>query len=230
MQDSAIRRWPFRAPTPRFSLRALLTGVALAAVLVQLGQLGWHRFVRYCEGRQYASLQASKNWPIESRESFVIDEGRGTPDDFVILVRRGDTFGCFIPRNQFKKGESVEYEWYYRTDGLGRFSANDPQVQSGRGFAGPYISGSGQSLHITFGPFSIPWSGNGAGWGFVYFDYNPVPADRSAPDVLRICSTDIKSLNLIDARDAHWLYKSHRGDPGLPGDKSAVPPHALRTE
>jgi hypothetical protein len=37
--------------------------------------------------------------------------------------------------------------------------------------------------------------------------------DRSAQGVLRICSTGIKSLNLIDARDARWLYKSHREDP-----------------
>jgi hypothetical protein len=214
----------------RYRLRTLLIGVALAAVLVHVGQLGWHRYIRYREARQYASLQSAKKWPIAELSSFVIDEGRGVPDDFVILVRSGDTFGCFIPRNQFKKGESVEYEWYYRTDGLGRFSANDPQVQSGRGFAGPYVPGSGQSLTITFGPFSIPWSGNDPGWGFVYFDYNPVPPDRSAPDVLRICSTDNKSLNLIDARDPRWLYKSHRQDAGLAGDKSANRPPASRPD
>jgi hypothetical protein len=85
--------------------------------------------------------------PIDSLQSFVIDEGPGVPDDFAILVRQANTFGCFIPRNQ--KGESVEYDWYYRTDGLGRFDTSDPKVQSGHGFAGPYVSGSGQSVMIT---------------------------------------------------------------------------------
>jgi hypothetical protein len=230
MHDSPGRLCLFRVPMPRYSVRTLLIGVTLAAVLIHLGQLGWHRFIRYAEARQYSSLHAAKKWPIASLDSFVIDNGRGVPDDYVILVRRADTFGCFVPRNQFQKGESVEYEWYYRTDGLGRFSANDPQLQSGRGFAGPYVPGSGQSLTITFGPFSIPWSGNGPGWGFVYFDYNPVPRDRSAPDVLRICSTDVKSLNLIDARDARWLYKSHRDDHGLHGDQSANRPLPSRMD
>ena len=228
MQESPARRSMFRALIPRYSVRALLIGVALTAVLVQLGQLGWRRFIHYREARQYATLQAAKNWPIAQLKSFSIDEGRGVPDDFVILVRRGSTFGCFIPRNQFKKGESVEYDWYYRTDGLGRFSPNDPQVKSGHAFAGPYVSGSGQSVLITFGPFTVPWSGNGLGWGFIYFDYNPDPPDRSGPDVLRICSTDIKSLNLIDARDARWTYKSHREDPGLPGNQDANTPATSR--
>ena len=224
MEESPARRSKFRYVVPRFSLRALLIAVALTAVLIPLGQLGWLQWVRYNEAGQYATLQAAKKWPIASLESFVIDEGRGAPDDFAILVRRGNTFGCFIPRNQFKKGESVEYDWYYRTDGLGRFSPNDPAVQSGRGFAGPYVPGIGQSLIITFGPFKIPWSGNGPGWGFIYFDYNPDPPDRSGPDVLRICSTDIKSLNLIDARNARWMYKSHRDDPGVLGDEDIVTP------
>ena len=58
---------------------------------------------------------------------------------------------------------------------------------SGHGFTGPYIPGSGQSLTISFGPFNIASSGHGTGWGFVYFDYNPVPPDRShrrAPHLL----------------------------------------------
>ncbi len=210
----------FRGLVPRYSLRALLVGVALTAALIPIGQIGWRRFARYSEVRQYATLQASRTWPVASLQSFVIDEGRGVPDDFAILVRQGNTFGCFIPRNQFKRGESVEYDWYYRTDGLGRFDPSDPQVQSGRGFAGPYVFGS-ESVMITFGPFTIPWSGGGPGWGFIYFDYNPDPPDRSAPDVLRICSTDIKSLTLIDGRDGHWIYKSHREDRGLAGNQPA---------
>jgi hypothetical protein len=228
MHESPTRPWRLRARVPRYSLRVLLVCVALTAVMVQLGQLGWRRVLLYREVRQYSTLQAAKKWPIASLQSFVIDEGRGVPDDFAILVRQANTFGCFIPRNQFKKGESVEYDWYYRTDGLGRFDTSDPKVQSGHGFAGPYVSGSGQSVIITFGPFRIPWSGSGPGWEFIYFDYNPDPPDRSAPDILRICSTAFKSLNLISARDARWTYKSHCNDPGLPGNQDVSMPARAR--
>jgi hypothetical protein len=210
-----------RVLTPRYSLRTLLILIALSSLAVHFGPPLWQRYVRYTQARQYASLQATKDWPPGSPKSFAIDDGRGIPDDFVILVRRGDTFGCFIPHNQCQKGESVEYEWFYRTDGGGRLTAHDEHVESGHGFAGPYVTGSGQSLSITFGPFSIPWSGHGKGWGFAYYDYNPVPRDRSAPDVLRICSTKIKNPSLLDARDARWLYKSCREDAGLPGNQAA---------
>jgi hypothetical protein len=77
-------------------------------------------------------------------------------------------------------------------------------------------------LAVKFGPFEIPWSGNDLGWGYIYFDYNPDPPDRSGHDVLRICSTDVKTLELIDARDAQWNYKSHRDDPGVRGDQEIV--------
>lgn len=207
-----------RMISPRFGLRALFILVAVLAVLLSIAPSAWNRFVRYRETRQYASLQSTMQWPIASLESFVIDEGRGVPDDFAILVRQGNTFGLFIPRNQFKNGEAADCDWYYRTDGLGRFSTDDPHVKSGRSSTGLYVSGGG-SLEIKFGPFTIPWSGNGPGWGYVYFDYNPDPPDRSAPDVLRICSTDIKSVRLIDARDAKWIYKSHRHDDGIRGDQ-----------
>ena len=221
MQGPHADHPPPHVLTPRYSLRSLLIAVTIAAVLVQIGPFAWRRFLGLREAGQNANLQAAKTWPSSSLKSYVIDEGRGVPDDFVVLVRRGDTFGCFIPRNQNQRGESAEYEWYYRTDGQGRFAPSDPQVKSGHGLTGPYISGSGKSLNITFGPFEIPWSGHGPGWGFVYFDYNPVPPDRSAPDVLRICSTNIKSLHLLDARDPRWLYKPHRQDVGLHGNESA---------
>jgi hypothetical protein len=222
MQASQTPRSRFRIPVPRFSLRGLMIGAAVIAVLVEVGHLAWPRLLRYREGRQYASLQSTKQWQM-STGSFAIDDGRGIPDGFVILVRRGNTFGCFIPRNQNKKGESVEYDWYFRTDGRGRFDPEDPQVNSGHSFAGPYVPGIGHSVVIEFGPFSIPWSGHAPGWGYVYYDYNPDPPDRTAPDVLRISSTDIKSLDLINARDRRWIYKSHRTDVGLRGNEDATP-------
>ena len=207
--------------TARFSLRALLVAVAVAAGLLHFGRIGWRRYVVREETRQYSDLQATKKWPEASLQSFVIDEGRGVPDDFVVLVRSGNTFGCFVPRNQGKKGESAEYDWYYRTDGIGQFNSKDPNVKSGHSFTGMYQP-SGESLKIKFGPFEIPWSGNETGWGFVYFDYNPDPPDRSGPDVLRICATNMKTLAYVDACDPRWVYKSHRQDVGLRGDENAM--------
>jgi hypothetical protein len=207
------------ARLPRFGLRSLLLAVVIVAVLVQVVPLVWRRYVAYRHAREYATMQAAKKWPISSRESFAIDQGRGIPDDYVILVRRGDLFGCFIPRNQFKKGESVEIEWYFRGDGVGYFNSDDPNVHSGRSFVGPYIPGIGQSLAIKFGPFEIPWSGNERGWGFIYYDYNP--PDRAAADILRISATDVKTLEYLDARDPKWIYKAYPGDQGLAGDQSS---------
>ena len=171
----------FRGLVPRYSLRTLLVGMALTAALIPIVQLGWPILSAIARPANTPASKLCGNGLLLLVSLSVTDDGRGVPDDFVILVRRGNTFGCFIPRNQYKKGESVEYDWYYRTDGLGRFRSDDPQVQSGHGFAGPYVSGSGQSVVIAFGPFKIPWSGSGAGRGFVYYDYNPDPPDRSAP-------------------------------------------------
>ncbi len=205
----------------RFSLRALLVAVALTAILIPLGQRAYRSYVHSRDAKAYALLQSTKTWGPPSDQSFAIDHGRGVPNDYIILVRSGNTFGCFIPRNQYKQGESAEYDWFYRTDGLGTFDPADPHVKSGHDFTGVYVFGSGDTLRIKFGPFNIPWSGNGTDWGFVYYEYNPDPPDRSGPSVLRICSTDSKSVLLIDAREPHWLYKSHSDDPGLRGNEDA---------
>ena len=221
------RSW-FRLPAPRFSLRALLGAVLLIGVAIPLGQRAWRRYVAYRDARQYAAMQNAKNWQL-GRPGRAIDGGRGIPDDYVILVRRGNTFGCFNPRNQFKRGESVEYDWYYRADGGGKFDPGDPNVKSGHGFSGVYVPGSGQMLAVSFGPFEIEWSGGGPGWGFLYHDVGALA--RMAPPplgVLRICTTDVKDVKLIDARDPRWIYKCARADPGMAGDKDAgewgVPP------
>ena len=38
-------------------------------------------------------------------------------DGFVILVRKGDVFGAFIPQKQWEKQETAQFKWYFRTDG-----------------------------------------------------------------------------------------------------------------
>ncbi len=234
MSESPLRRSRWHALIPRFSLRALLVAVLLIAISIPLGQRAWRRYVEYRDAQQYAAMQDAKKWPPGQPNSVSIDDGRGIPNDYVILVRSGKTFGCFVPRNQYKRGESLEYEWYYRTDGGGKFDPRDPNVKSGHSFSGVYVSGGG-ILRVKFGPFAIEWSGNGPGWGFLYYDGNNVSPDSrglvAAPrGALRICSTDVKDLGLIDARDARWIYKYGRRDPGLAGDKDEGDAVAPQTE
>ena len=47
------------------------------------------------------------------------------------------------------------------------------------------------------------------------------PRRRGQDDVVRICTTDVKDVRLIDARDPRWIYKCAPNDPGLAGDKDA---------
>jgi hypothetical protein len=201
MSESSNARFP-----RRYSLRALLMLMLLAAVLIPVGQRLWRQHVMRRDRQTYVTLQDTKVEQVEKARaqlqeglSTVIDGARPIPDDFVVLVRQGDTFGCFIPRNQFKKGESLEYDWYYRTDGQARFAADSPNLVAGHSFAGPYVSG--KMVYVTFGPLSIQWSGNGPGWGFLYYDSN-------SPAPVGICSTDQRVVDYIDGKDPKWDYKS----------------------
>jgi hypothetical protein len=222
---------------PRFSLRALLLGVFVVAVLIQIGGFAWRKFIRYREAREYHVLQAPKSSMVEanlraaangSHKSSAIDYGRPIPDGFVILVRRGNLFGCFIPRKQHQRGESLEYDWYYRTDGLGRFDTDQSSVKHGHSFAGPYKPGSGQLVTIKFGPFAVEWSGHGPDWGFLYYDddicVDPVPTDQ-----LRICATNHKSVEFLDGKSNEWIYKAYLVDPGVPGNIDCNAPVARRS-
>src|SRR5262245_20395213 len=106
------RRPRFRLRAPRFSLRALLVAVLLIAVAIPVGQCAWRRYVIYRDAQRYAALRAARTWNTGGSGSSAIDDSRGVPDDYIILVRTGNTFGCFIPRKQNQRGESTEYDWY----------------------------------------------------------------------------------------------------------------------
>jgi hypothetical protein len=231
MSQTPAPRPRLLALVPRFGLRTLFVAVFVIAALVEIGLVTWPKLVRYFESRQYAALQAGKQpFVLEQRRrqaadgshSSTVDDGRPIPDGFAVLVRQGDTFGCFIPRNQWKKGESLEYDWYYRSDGLGPFSTDDPNVQSGHSFAGPYVSGQGP-VKVKFGPFDLEWSGNEPGWGYVYYcgDFS---GNARAPDLTRICTTTYKTVRYLNARSAEWLYKANADDPGLRGDADPAEP------
>jgi len=225
MDQPPSRRIRWFVGIPRFGLRTLFIAILVIAAITALAIVIRPRFIRFIECRQYATLQKAREpfvlqwrdnhakigFPVDS-----VDNSRQVPDGFVILVRRGNTFGCFIPRNQRKKGESLEYDWYYRTDALGKFSTVDPDVHQGHSFAGPYIRGQGL-VTVNFGPFKIEWSSDDPGWGWLYYgDY--LGRETIAADDLRICSTDCKSVEFIDARSAEWIYKAYVRDPGLAGN------------
>ncbi|WP_425395752.1 hypothetical protein [Aeoliella sp.] len=209
----------------RFRLRTLLVCVAVIAVLIPVSQYSWRRYVTYRDARDYAALQATKEDFVEQQRkmqaeqesvSFGIDDSRPIPDGFVVLVRKGDVFGCFVPLEQGVKGESLKYKWYYRTDGSGVLDPSSSAVETGESFVGPYQTG-GESLKVAFGPFSMGWSGHEQGWGYLYYDPQSLDEDRTTPTVA-ICATDQRVVDYLDARDSRWIYKHHPDDAGVAGN------------
>lgn len=215
---------------PRFRLRTLLFGVLLASVLIRAGQWAWPRYLQFRAGREYVALQATKDSEVLANHEFLkrgrlehpgmisraSDRSRPVPDNFVVLVRRGNVYGCFIPRNQHKSSEALEYDWFYRTDGQGHFNTSDPNVKSGHSSTGPYIRG--DLVQIKFGPFAVEWSGGGPGWGYLYHDLND-----SAKGRLEICSTNLKTIELLDAADSRWGYHSYVPLPEVSQAKDLIP-------
>lgn len=135
-------------------------------------------------------------------------------DGVIVLVRKGNTFGAFIPRNQRMNPENLKYEWYFPTDGKGTFrKSNISKCRSGNG------TGTASNNHpgylVAFGPFNIPWSGNEDGKGFFYYDHfekEPIAASDT-----RICVTGETDINKINATDRKWIYKGSPDDKGIPG-------------
>jgi hypothetical protein len=132
-------------------------------------------------------------------------------DGQVVLLRKGDAFGAFVPLKQSGHGGgTIEFEWYYRTDASGELDEGSPAVHSGRGIV------SGSSPDAVFGPFTLQWSYSTAGWGWLYYDRGS--RETVQPDDLRICLTERRSLWGLDAASAHWTYKASRTDSGIAGD------------
>jgi hypothetical protein len=128
--------------------------------------------------------------------------GESIPNGKVVLVRLGDSYGAFILTNQFLNPERMEFTWYLRTDGKSVFDAQDPAVSKGMG------SGS----KIRFGPFNVSWSGAGNGQGWIY--YRHFAGDAIASNSVRICVTDLGTVNTINASDPKWIYKGSPADTG----------------
>ena len=119
------------------------------------------------------------------------------PDGHVVLVKRGPEHGAFILSHQTAQPETTDYQWYYRADGQGGFSTSDPAVLSG------HVT---NATKIAFQSFSIGWSINGDGKGWVYFSKLPTQMGRNAD--YEMCITTATNLAGLNPADRKWHYQT----------------------
>ncbi len=142
--------------------------------------------------------------------------GSPVPDGRVILVKKGNTLGALILRDQTVAGtgDSVRYNYYYRSDGKGAFSASEAsRYKHGTGVVSKPESPPVRWLLIRFGPFAVRWSPHMTGSGWISYDH--IRGERVAPGDLRISVTSETDINRVDAADSRWIYKGSPSDPGV---------------
>lgn len=132
----------------------------------------------------------------------------------VILLRKGSrNYGVLIPLAfQGDDFETISYRWYYRTDGKGTFKRSDAaRYKSGTGV----VKYEGEFPWYTgrFGPFELGWSGRGNKSGWIY--YPRLDERKASSDKVRICITEEKNLEKINATDRKWVYKGSVDDLGI---------------
>ena len=132
-------------------------------------------------------------------------------DGKVVLVRRGQTYGGIIMRNQKPSqdgsGDVATYEWVYRDDGDDRLDPGRRRVRSGRGTVQPLDGMPG--MRIAFGPFELRWSVRSDGVGYLYY---PDPADELSDDERQsVAFTDAEEFDLR-AADERWQYRGSYTD------------------
>jgi hypothetical protein len=134
-----------------------------------------------------------------------VSSGTAAIDDRVVLVRlrlKLDdptyAYGAFILQSE--RGtprEQTDYTWVFRTDGGSLFDLTQHSVSQG------IVKDQGQ---VSFGPFRVPWSGSGAGKGFLY--YPRVPGSGRSSDDFELCLTDLASFSGVDAADPRFIYQT----------------------
>ncbi len=123
----------------------------------------------------------------------------------IVLVKKGEAIGAFIPTKQTSSPERISYDWYFRTDGQGTFRAEEAE---------DYESGHVEAdRKVGFGPFVIPWSFQSDGAGWLY--YGKSPDSPVEEDDIRICLTHERDLEQIDAFDHRWIFKGSLSDEGI---------------
>ncbi len=132
------------------------------------------------------------------------------PDGTVILLRGTNGFGALILRNQASKDlglpteeVSLAYEWFFQPDGKGTFATKDPQVVHG---IVPKSISTRMTQFITFQEFSVEWSGNTNGFGWIYYPHDFHTFIGSAD--WSMCVTDQTNVAGIKPGDWRWSYST----------------------
>jgi len=129
----------------------------------------------------------------------------------VVLVRIGNTYGAFRPLTDLQVAdpengfatEKGKYEWRCRGDGGGVLDDTHPGV----------MSGTTTGAAVSFGPFHVAWSSAGPAGVWLY--YRRYPGEKIQNDDARICPTELKEFEGLDATATHWVYKASLSDTGV---------------
>jgi len=136
----------------------------------------------------------------------------GTPvsDGRVVLVRRRTklddpffVYGAFILESERSDPKArTDYRWILRTDGSSVLDPTNASASQGS---------AKEQGRVTFGPFSIPWSGGATGNGFLY--YPRFPGSGRSSDDWELCITELSSFTKIDdAANPRFVYKTSPAD------------------
>jgi hypothetical protein len=118
------------------------------------------------------------------------------PDGEIVLLKRSNEVAAFILKHQKMSPEQMDFEWFYRSDGKGTFTAGDTAVMSG------YSSNASQ---VVVSNFTVQWSGNTTAKGWVYFSSAPTQLTKTAD--FTMCVTTETDISKIDANDPKWKYR-----------------------
>jgi len=176
--------------------------VIVAGIIAVAGWVGWftekqpsgfryHPTSRQVREGGRTGISTAVQPPVKDRE--------------IVLLIKGDTIGAVIPTKQTTTPERISYDWYYRTDGGGTFRpADEMKYRSGH---------TRNAKSISFGPFSVWWSGHDEGSGYLY--YEDFPGYPISKNDIRMCVTHEWDLRRIDAFDRRWVFKGSPSDPGM---------------
>jgi len=132
-----------------------------------------------------------------------VSQAEPTPvmDGDVVLVRKNGKYGAFIISNQKIKPDYGEYEWWYQSDGSGKFDKLSKTVSTDSGIMSRRFRD-----NIVFADFKLSWSARSKGKGCLYYAH--FPGEKPAKNDVYFCITKLKSIKGIDAADPKWKYKT----------------------
>lgn len=194
----------------RWTLLILLLLLVFGAGIVTVAPKLWQLYQRDRQRQELMDLSTTTSHVIGGASTGVEEP---VWDGQVILVRKGNRFGVFIPLAQEMGPETLTYQWYC-FDGSGKFDLDNPQTETGIRTVGATRPG---PRVVEFDAFKFEWSGSGEGWGWIYYDR--IPSEATQPGDLRFCLTELEHLDGLNPRDPEFIYKASASDPGIPGDQ-----------